>query len=244
MAFWSDKTLKDKLGGLITDYKPGRVDGNAYTLSIGDRAYITADDASDSKHNLNVGGNGLVIPSGQFALIETRETVTVPKNAMAFISIRAKVKFQGLINVSGFHVDPGYDGKLVFGVFNAGPKPIYLSQNQGIFLIWYAGLTGDNEQDRQGRDKAEISADMVNKINSPVLSPQTLNNEFESHKARYRVYGAIGSAALAVAMAIGIFVATHWYSYVDKVHEQKARIVELEKKVNRLTEIIRAKPGD
>ena len=235
MAFWSDKTLKEKLGGLITPYHDDCIEGNAYTLSIGGRAYITTDDSSGHKRNLQVGSNGLVIPSGQFALIETRETVKVPTSAMAFISIRAKIKFQGLINVSGFHVDPGYEGKLVFGVFNAGPKRIYLSQNQDIFLIWYADLTGDNERGRQGRGKAEISADMVNKINSPVTSPQTLNDKFERQRTNNAIFQTVGAVLLSVALVLFGVAATSWFSYIDKIHEQNARIVELERKVQALT---------
>jgi hypothetical protein len=40
---------------------------------------------------------------------------------MAFISMRTAFKFKGLVNISGFHVDPGYKGKLIFAVFNASP---------------------------------------------------------------------------------------------------------------------------
>ena len=51
-----------------------------------------------------------MIPPGQFAFLLTAETVTMPDNAIAFISIKARLKFNGLINISGFHVDPGYRG--------------------------------------------------------------------------------------------------------------------------------------
>lgn len=54
------------------------------------------------------------IPKGQFALLITEEIVKVPNNALAFISFKAKYKYKGLINVSGFHVDPGWYGKLTF----------------------------------------------------------------------------------------------------------------------------------
>jgi dCTP deaminase len=66
--------------------------------------------------------------------------VTVPAAAIALISIRARTKFKGLVNVSGFHVDPGYRGQLTFAVFNAGPVPIHIRRGQPIFLIWYARL--------------------------------------------------------------------------------------------------------
>ena len=58
---------------------------------------------------------------GQFAFLLTDEIVEVPDSAMALISIKAKIKWRGLINVSGFHVDPGFKGRLIFSVYNAGP---------------------------------------------------------------------------------------------------------------------------
>jgi dCTP deaminase len=45
-----------------------------------------------------------------------------------------------LINVSGFHVDPGYKGNLVFSVYNAGSSQISLSAGEPCFLIWFADL--------------------------------------------------------------------------------------------------------
>jgi len=67
-------------------------------------------------------GEQFVIPPGQFAYLLTEEVVRIPSSAMGFISLKFGVKGPGLINVSGFHVDPGYWGRLVFSVYNAGPS--------------------------------------------------------------------------------------------------------------------------
>ncbi len=64
----------------------------------------------------------IVIPAGQFGLLVTREAVRIPANVIAFISIRAGIKFQGLVNVSGFHGAPGYmaNSSLPFLTLEAG----------------------------------------------------------------------------------------------------------------------------
>ena len=46
----------------------------------------------------------------------------------------------GLVNVSGFHVDPGYKGRLKFAVYNAGGSDIKLTRGDAIFLIWFSEL--------------------------------------------------------------------------------------------------------
>ena len=111
-AFWSGQTLDQQLKTLISPFDPGRIDCAAYTLSIGPEVYVspndqTADPTTDTVRNLS-NGEYFTIPPGQFAFLLTEEFVSVPVDALAFISIRATIKFRGLVNVSGFHVDPGY----------------------------------------------------------------------------------------------------------------------------------------
>ena len=46
----------------------------------------------------------------------------------------------GLVNVSGFHVDPGWEGPLIFAVFNGGPSPVTVKRLDELFHIWFADL--------------------------------------------------------------------------------------------------------
>lgn len=144
---WSSKTLENRLGSwekLIDPYYPKNINCAAYQLAIGSEVYISPEEGGKEATKATVReletGEPFAIPPGQFAFLVTKERVRVPKEALAFISIRAKVKFCGLVNVSGFHVDPGYDGQLTFAVFNAGPVSVHLREGQRIFLIWYASL--------------------------------------------------------------------------------------------------------
>ena len=122
--------------GLVTPYREERALRCAYELGVGPEAYITSKPTTRPTSARCQGQ----IPPGQFGLLITRETVYVPDNAIAFISIRAGIKFQGLVNVSGFHVDPGYRGQLKFAVYNAGSMDIVLDQDERVFMIWYADL--------------------------------------------------------------------------------------------------------
>ena len=122
-----------------------RIDGASYHLAIGKEIYVsptteTTDPSVKSITTLKE-GEAFTIPPGQFAFVLTREIVAVGLNEIAFISIRAKTKYRGLVNVSGFHVDPGFEGQLTFAVFNAGPATVHLREGQQIFLIWYADLS-------------------------------------------------------------------------------------------------------
>jgi dCTP deaminase len=147
MAFWSDKKWKTvaKKNSLITPFDIDRVEAANYLLSIGDEIYVSEPDKGSVVKKLKVGENFYIEP-GQFAFLLTEETIQVPKNVLGFISIRARIKFLGLVNISGFHVDPGYSGKLVFSVFNAGPTRIQLKQGDDIFPIWFADLDDESSK--------------------------------------------------------------------------------------------------
>src|SRR3954449_3542722 len=128
MAFWSSQTLEGKLGELVDPPRRDLIDCNAITLRVGREIFITPhiDEVYTQTKKILGEGEPFQIPPEQFAFILTEEKVTVPADAMAFISMKATYKMQGLINVSGFHVDPGWDGPLIFAVFNAGPSPVHL----------------------------------------------------------------------------------------------------------------------
>jgi dCTP deaminase len=144
MAFWSGEKLAERLGELVDPSDPNKIDCASYTLSVGPEYYVSpTDQTSDAKSRslmLLAEDQAFAIPPGQFAYIHTEEIVKVPTDSIAFISIRARIKWKGLVNVSGFHVDPGFNGRLTFAVFNAGPSPIHLRRGEQCFLIWYADL--------------------------------------------------------------------------------------------------------
>lgn len=88
----------------------------SYALRVGDEVYRSEERLPDS---LSPDRQPyVIIHPGQFALVKTLEVVKVPKEYVGFISIRSEYKFQGLVNVSGFHVDPAFCGHLIFAVQN------------------------------------------------------------------------------------------------------------------------------
>lgn len=115
-------------------------------------------------------GDSFAVPPGQFAFLLTEEVVRVPLDAIAFISIRATIKFCGLVNVSGFHVDPGYDGRLVFSVFNAGPAPVHLERGEACFLIWFASLDGETRRGKTEPGFSNIPTRLINPIAGEIQS--------------------------------------------------------------------------
>lgn len=212
MAFWNSQTLAARLSTLVDPSHPGAIDCNAITLHMGHEVYVTpsVDSLTPGSHTKALLGDNepFAIPAGQFAFLLTEESVTVPRNAMAFISMKARIKFRGLINVSGFHVDPGYTGRLIFSVFNAGPSSVHLQQGMPLFLIWYTDLNDPSDQYKKDPGAKLISPDLINNISGELNSFQSLRNKIdkESKALGDRIHALETSQKVIQALA-GILMA-------------------------------------
>jgi len=198
MSFLGPTELKKVLSTslIITDgegnnlYNEARVEEAAYALSLGNEAYRT--DNKDRKIEiLDEKSRNIEINPGQFTLLMTDEYICVPKDKLAFISIKAKQKLKGLINVSGFHVDPGFEGKLLFSVYNAGPSTITLQTKEPYFLIWFAKLESEadgndayNGTKNHHQGQKNIKPDYIDALKGgDIASPNTLLDLIKQQEA-------------------------------------------------------------
>jgi dCTP deaminase len=168
MAFWSSQRIEKNLRLLTDDPDPDMIDCNALTLRVGDEIYTTPglDQPAPHLHTKTQlqPDQSFPIPPGRFAFLVTKETITIPKDVMGFISIKVTYKLKGLVNVSGFHVDPGWKGTLIFTVFNAGPATIHLQQGLPLFLLWIADLDEETVKYRTKPSEKGIPPAIINSI--------------------------------------------------------------------------------
>lgn len=184
--FWSGETLSIRLSRyrLIEPFDPDRVDCASYRLSIGDEIYVSPSEQAEDPNSVTVRkldeGEAFTIPSGQFAFLITEEVISVPDDAVAFISIRAKTKFCGLVNISGFHIDPGYRGQLTFSVYNAGPVSVHLQRGNEIFLIWYANLDYKTAKKKDGKIHMGLDIGLVTSVSGELHSFDSLSDKIDT----------------------------------------------------------------
>ena len=220
-AFWSGETLTERLRLLIDPFSEHRVDCASYTLAIGPEVYVSPSDQTVDPDNVTVRqlaeNECFTIPPGQFAFLLTEETVEVPTDAIAFISIRAKTKFRGLVNVSGFHVDPGYRGQLTFAVFNASPTPIHLQRGQPIFLLWYSGLDCVSKFTKKDPVQRGIKPELLTAVAGKLQSFAGLSKRIEDVEKdmRDRIHAvemdqAYYRVIAAIVLAVMISIAVAW----------------------------------
>ncbi|MCF2149285.1 hypothetical protein IQ276_023215 [Desmonostoc muscorum LEGE 12446] len=206
MSFWSSQTLRSHLPSLIEPFNADQIQSASYELCLGEEIYISAlpdTPLRERKKIILKEKETVAIPPGQFAFLITSEIIKVPNNALAFISIKFKFKSSGLINVSGFHVDPGYSGKLIFAVYNAGPLNFHVGRGERVFSIWYADLDKADENPRNKIGYDSIPTDL---INSPdlVSSLPYLVKRLDDMEKKIENYSV--KQAFVFAIAIGVLL--------------------------------------
>ena len=210
--FWGPEKLRQQMADRrVERFDEDRIDGAAYHLAIGREIYVSptagATDASTTSIRRLKSREAFVIRPGQFAFLSTDEKIRVECGEMALISIRAKTKYRGLVNVSGFHVDPGFYGRLNFAVFNAGPVPVHLRQGDQIFLIWYADLSDPVTRPRPPEPHG-IRSEWVSGIGGKLHSLASLANAVTTAEQRLDKRLDAVTRELAIFRAVALIAAT------------------------------------
>ena len=207
MPFWNDTQWRSITPGHepIKPFDTGRIEDANYLLAIGNEVYVSASEGAGTARKLAIGESFSIDP-GQFAYLLTEEEVTIPFDVIGFISIRASIKFYGLVNISGFHVDPGYSGKLLFSVFNAGPTRIHLKRGEPIFPIWLAELKGPISSKVQKNGYQDIPSKYISNISGNFTTAYQVAQQLDSIKddvsrlKEFRLYAAVIMAAIALSV--------------------------------------------
>jgi dCTP deaminase len=181
-------------------FEPKCLRQSSYDLRLGKQAYLVGNDApvfltNDEQY--------LTIPPGQFAILTCLEKLDLPKNLMGFINLRNSLKMQGLVNISGFHVDPTFKGILIFAVNNAGPSDIRLRFRDPTFTIFFADVDGEigDPRPEQKAPLAGISLNNIQNLGGSSVTLTKLQKEVKDLRTMMLIY-----APLAVAALLALFL--------------------------------------
>jgi dCTP deaminase len=210
MPFWSSQTIKtrfpsENIINVRNGFQDKHIQHGSYEMCLGSEVYVT----SDSQKRMLSEAEQVTIPAGQFALLLTEERIHIPNDCLGFISIKANKKFCGLVNVSGFHVDPGYDGKLKFSVYNAGSRDVILTRGKPLFVLWIANFDDAVSDPYVKETNNEITDEDIMKIQGEIASPGNLLSrlrQIENFISMAKTIFTTGFIALLVAILGGLLV--------------------------------------
>lgn len=103
----------------------------SYDLRIGKKMLVSGEEAQiDMEARRSV-----TLKAGQFALLTTLERITLPNDIAAHIGMKSYYVRKGIVLLAGLQIDPGWDGFLVLGMYNASPRSITLDYQGPICSI-------------------------------------------------------------------------------------------------------------
>jgi dCTP deaminase len=208
MTFLCKRRIRERASEIFSKElkeKDSRLQPCSYELSLGNEVFL-----SSEKKLIQLGDKTLdvMVKPGDFAILLTHERVCIPKDLMGMISIKTTYKNMGLVNISGFHVDPGFEGKLTFSVYNAGPGGIILRYKDPIFIIFFAVLSEPvSEGDQYGgehNNQENISSKDMNKLTGKPISLLELETRINKYEIMANIQWGL-LAALTIALIVKIF---------------------------------------
>jgi dCTP deaminase len=184
----------------ITDFRNECLQPASYDLRLGADVYVVGDIAPV---RLTKDEPYLVLKPGQFAMLTTFEQVNMPADYLGFITIRMRYKNQGLVNISGFHVDPTFSGQLKFAVQNVGPSDIHLKFSEPTFSIFFARLETKSNKRRPAAGPA-ISIEDVHLLGGSNVTLSELKRDIERLRQQMLIYAPFAVSAF-IALLVLIF---------------------------------------
>lgn len=246
MSFLGNNELKNLLTVCISDnkFKYERLQNASYELTLGDEVYTNSD---NSKTILDDENSQFEIKPGQFAVLMTDEEIAIPPKYIGFISLKFGFKFRGLINVSGFHVDPGFKGKLKFSVYNAGSNSIILDRKKPYFVLWISQLTSEleigDEYDGSHQGQNSITANDIMKIKGEIASPNILLEKIKKIQSNFDKYWWLLGILLSLAIATSVRFYWQKSQYINGFKDGYSK-QEIERKVKEKIDLIINKKTD
>lgn len=114
----------------------GGLQGAGYDARVGGRALLSGED-----DEINVAQRGSVtIRPGDFVLIITREKFKLSPDIAGHLGIRSYYSRKGFVVLAGLQIDPGFEGHLVIGGFNAAPRRLTLDYESPFLTVEFHRL--------------------------------------------------------------------------------------------------------
>jgi dCTP deaminase len=190
---------KNEIFPIKGHFDPKCLSEASYDLRVGDEAFLSEDRVPT---RLGKDSPFVILAPGQFALVKTYEAIKIPRELIGLLSVKSKFKFQGLINISGFHVDPTYEGNLIFAVQNVGPNDIRLKFGESVFMIMFAELKTSYSGQPRKPGYSAIPLDQMAQLGGPSVTLVQLKNDLDRMSHSLKIYGALAIAIFVAVITI------------------------------------------
>lgn len=145
----SDKEILDYVqkGLLITKdtFSQSSLEASSYDIRVGGKSIIGGE---GSEIDL-LTEKSMELPPGAYAAVVSFEKMNFPRKVSARLGSKRALSYEGIILLTGSIVDPGYQGHLLFGLYNASQKKVHIRYGRKICNIVFEKLAVEPEKEVQ-----------------------------------------------------------------------------------------------
>lgn len=105
---------------VIENFSEECLEPASYDMRLGNEALVSH---QEKKIDVSKEGNVTIKP-GEFGLLTTYEKIKMSNQMVGSIGLRSHYARKGLVLLAGPQIDPGFEGVLVLGAYNASPRKI------------------------------------------------------------------------------------------------------------------------
>ena len=135
----SDKEILNEIQSkdiIIKPFNQLNLQGASYDLLVGKESLVSN---NDNKILLSE-NQSLHLEAGDFALVMSYEYFKMPLNIACSIGMKSTLARKGLILLAGMQIDPGFEGYLRFGLYNASPRKLTLDYQDSLCTVEFHKL--------------------------------------------------------------------------------------------------------
>ena len=175
----SDAEIKAalKAGELGLDpFEQDCLEAASYDARLGGRALVGGTD-----HEIDVSREGSVtIKPGEFVLLLTMEKFKLSDSIAGHLGVKSYYTRKGLVVLVGLQIDPGFEGHLVIGGYNAAPRRLTLDHGAPLVTVEFHKLSRPVQTPyRSGAEQIEGQIPRVDKDYLRTLETKSLTDVSE-----------------------------------------------------------------
>lgn len=161
----------------IMDFSEASLEPASYDMRVGNKMLISTGEA---EVELSRKGSATLDP-GAFALVTTHEKLALSDTIAGHIGVKSYYTRKGMVMLTGLQIDPGFEGVLVIGLYNASPRSLTLDYLAPFCTVEFYQLARPVEKTfRPGDEQREGSIPRADKDYLRTLETESLSEMSKS----------------------------------------------------------------
>ena len=162
--------------------KEDNCEGIKYDFRLGDRILKAAFKRPINFSDLsNIERGNCEIAPGEVVFVMTEEKLTLPADVFCQLSNKRKIGHGGIILLGGLTIDPSYNGRLIFGLYNISCRPYPIKPGKKLVAGVFYKIANDNHDIPIPESMEDFPDDLVDMISKyEPFSPSNVSGDIQA----------------------------------------------------------------